>query len=511
LGEGSTFRIEIEFKKAEHASRILIPPQLEGKHVLIVDDNKVTLDALNKMLTSMSFIATAVSTTPEATQCIVDAEKNGVSFDFILVDYMTPIMNGIHFVNSLIAENQLNDVNAIVMIEHGQDEAQDPSAITGTTEFLFKPVSPSFLIHAFADASGIKTEPTHTSLDSISREKLISLTAAKVLLVEDNELNQEVAIGLLSKAGIRVDTVYNGFEAVNNASSDYDAILMDLQMPLMDGYEATKLIRKESKYANLPIIAMTANVMRGEKEKCLAMGMNDIIAKPIDASIFFATLNKWIRTLNLADEYLLSEQQPGEKALLDIPGIDTAGGLARIGGDPDLYRSLIFRFKKNYGESIKHIRQLLEQDNEIGVERAVHTLKGVAGNIGMTALYSATTELEKAVETKNQELINNQLENSAKELSTIINTLDHINEPIPEEKTKKKYNKEEVGNLLERLKPLISQHDLGAIELIALLSQYEYKDDTPLKSIDKFISVFDFKGAKLVLEDFIENLNSGSI
>ena len=146
----------------------------------------------------------------------------------------------------------------------------------------------------------------------------------------------------------------------------------------------------------------------------------------------------------------MSEQQPGEKTLLDIPGIDTAKGLARIGGDSDLYRSLIFRFKKNYAESIKHIRQLLEQDNQIGVERAVHTLKGVAGNIGMTALYSATTELEKAVETKNQEQIDNQLEKSSKELSIIINTLDDVSELISEEKTKKKYNKDEVGNLLER-------------------------------------------------------------
>jgi two-component system sensor histidine kinase/response regulator len=422
-----------------------------------------------------------------------------------------PAMNGIDFLNSLIARNQLDDVHAIFMRDHDQDEAQDPSAMTGTTKFLYKPVGPAFLIHAFANAIGIKTDQSDTSLDSMSQERLIGLTAAKVLLVEDNELNQEVAIALMSKAGIHVDVVNNGSEAVNNVSSDYDAILMDLQMPIMDGYEATKLIRKESKNADLPIIAMTANVMRGEKEKCLAMGMNDIIAKPIDASIFFATLDRWIRTLNLADEYLLSEQQPGEKTLLDIPGIDTAEGLARIGGDPDLYRSVIFRFKKNYGESIMHIRQFLEQDNQIGVERAVHTLKGVAGNIGMTALYSATTELEKAVETKNQELIANQLEKSSKELSIIINTLDNINEPIPEEKTKKKYNKDAVGNLLERLKSLISQHNLDAIELIALLSQYEYKDDTPLKTIDKFVSVYDFKSAQLVLEDFIENLKSGSI
>jgi CheY-like chemotaxis protein len=266
---------------------------------------------------------------------------------------------------------------------------------------LTKPVTPSTLFDACATTLGLAVRP---STRSAQREEFLlghrtSLAGARILLVEDNAINQEVALDVLSRAGIVVSVATNGQEALDMlARQRFDGVLMDCQMPVMDGYAATRALREQPQWRDLPVIAMTANAMVGDRDKALAAGMNDHIAKPIKIQEVFATLARWVRpassTLSDSSGRASDAQQAGD--LADLPGIDVRAGLSGLMGDEALFRRLLRMFRDREADFLARFRSACAAGDAGAAMRCAHDLKSAAGTLGMPAIQQAAQALEHA-------------------------------------------------------------------------------------------------------------------
>jgi two-component system sensor histidine kinase/response regulator len=273
---------------------------------------------------------------------------------------------------------------------------------------LTKPVTPSTLLEAIGEAlgKGIVTESRSLERSDQSTANIALLAGSHVLLVEDNDMNLELAGELLNEAGIAFMVARNGQEALdllagNNA---FDGVLMDCQMPVMDGYTATRKIREQSRFLQLPIIAMTANAMTGDREEAIASGMNDHISKPLHVATMFATMAKWIHPSSSksgsAAVMTLSayrdRQREHSAELPPLPGIDRTAGLATSMGKQDLYHRMLLKFQESQGGFLQEFNDAVAMNDAASAARIAHTLRGTAGNIGAMTLAQSAAELEAA-------------------------------------------------------------------------------------------------------------------
>jgi two-component system, sensor histidine kinase and response regulator len=273
---------------------------------------------------------------------------------------------------------------------------------------LIKPVTPSMLFDSVVQALSDSRGPAREHQATSPGIDLSSIYGARVLLVEDNELNREVALGLLEDAHLVIDQAENGADAVQHLSkSDYDLVLMDMQMPVMDGIAATKAIRSNPRFAALPVIAMTANAMDRDRETCLAAGMNGHIAKPIDPDKLFEALLLWIRpraasaAASIAAAASVSvSSPPAPSGDLVIASIDVANALKRCGGNRKRYESLLQRFADSQSNAVEDLRAALAANDSLTAQRIAHSLKGAAANLGAQALAEAAAAAEAAIESK---------------------------------------------------------------------------------------------------------------
>jgi CheY-like chemotaxis protein len=258
-----------------------------------------------------------------------------------------------------------------------------------------------------------------------------TIRGARLLVAEDNEINQQVAREILESAGLLVDLANNGREAVEKARANrYDAVLMDIQMPELDGLQATAELRRDGRLADLPIIAMTAHAMSGDRERSLAAGMNDHVTKPIDPDSLFAVLLRWVR---LGEQQAGSTPPPQPEAttrraaapprIEELPGIDYATGLRRMAGNETLYGKLLRDFHRDYATSLDGIRAALQEDRLMDAARHVHTLKGVAGNLGAMELHRTAGELDSALRLGELGKVESLLPDVERELSRVIQGL----------------------------------------------------------------------------------------
>jgi len=261
---------------------------------------------------------------------------------------------------------------------------------------LTKPVTLSTLLDACAVAVGLSSSPVARSAlrQDALQGHLVNLGGAHLLLVEDNPINQELAVDLLTHAGVVVQVAGNGLEALEMlAQHHFDGVLMDCQMPVMDGYEATRTLRRQAQWRDLPVIAMTANAMIGDRDKALAAGMNDHIAKPIKVEEMFATLARWVRP---QAHTWVAEHPDGAIALAALPGIDSHGALARLSGDERLYRRLLGMFRDRESDFGGNFRSAYAAGDLAKATRLAHDLKSVSGTVGAQALSEAADALERA-------------------------------------------------------------------------------------------------------------------
>jgi len=398
-GVGSTFFFTARFGLAAvPRDTLLLPQQFHGLRVLVVDDNPSAREIFVSMLTALGFEARAVFGGVQAIGAVAQARAEGRPYGLVLMDWKMPGMNGLDTLAGIRADAAGIDATpACIMVTAFHREAlleaarQRDLPLDGV---LNKPISASTLLDQIAFVfGGVTGQSRKTQRQSSYRDDERALRGAWLLLVEDNEVNQEVAQHILNDAGIRVDIAGNGAIALAKiAENAYDGVLMDCQMPVMDGYQATRKLRQDPRYSNLPVIAMTANAMVGDKEKCLDAGMNDFIAKPIDVAQLFGTLARWIAPAT--PQAMMAVVAQPEAELPVIAGLKMAEAMRRVGGNAALMRKLLDRFVETQFDAMQRIVAAIENNQLETAIREAHTLKGLAGNIGAGGLADSAARVE---------------------------------------------------------------------------------------------------------------------
>ncbi|MBF0247396.1 MAG: response regulator [Alphaproteobacteria bacterium] len=404
-GEGSTFFFTLPLTVDANApARVQTMPQAwKGKRVLLVDDHEIALDILEDMTSGFGFEVSRAKHAMEGVNKAVEALHAGRPFDLVLMDWNMPGLNGIRawsMIREGLPENRLPAV--ILVTAYGREDVIHEAHKEGIDGVLVKPVNPSVLfdalIEAFGDTSGRTSSRTAAHAQTLDEALPGAARGARLLLVEDHAINQELAVELLQNAGFRVSVANDGREAVDMVgSADFDGVLMDIQMPVMDGYEATREIRKLPGRQSLPIIAMTANAMAGEREKCLDAGMNEHIAKPIDIRELYAVLGKWV---SVGDTSGSTARPPeGEVGVADVAALSTlsiAEPMRRLADDFGLYRMMLGAFHQSAQTFMDELAVLHDAADFEGAERLAHTLKGLAGTVGADAVQRTALKVEQA-------------------------------------------------------------------------------------------------------------------
>ncbi len=449
-GKGSSFFFSSEF---DLSTKDLIPQDfletdLHGKWVLVVDDNQVSQEFLYDQLTTMSFNVHTVNSGKDALSELhrVELELDSQSYDLILVDWKMPGMNGIETAKWIKVNKAFTKAPIIIMISaYGHEDLKQQVEDAGLDGFILKPFDESVLLNTIVNAFGRRQMGSVEKIRDQAKknESLKIIQGAHILVVEDNEINQQVVREMLEDKEFIVTIAKDGRESVDILKGNpngFDLVLMDIQMPVMDGYQATLELRKDPRFKNLPILAMTAHAMLGEKEKSIANGMNDHITKPLYPTVLFDALVKWIKPdVNSGEKTKDSTpvkakpQAKGSKDNLpdDLPGIDMNIGLMMVAGNRKLYLKLLEKFYHLKANSAVEIKDALNNNDMNTVMNVVHSIKGVSGNIGAMDLFSAATVFDEAVSKEETHKFDELYANYQRALNVVINSLGFIDQQKP--------------------------------------------------------------------------------
>jgi len=402
-GKGSTFRFNAWFGIGAEQQHKRFVPDMAGFRALVVDDNAQAREILSDGLRGFALRADAVASGREAIQAIKGADTSD-PYHLVLMDWNMPEMDGIQATAIIRRDSGLKNTPRIAMVTaFGREEIRSQAEQVGIDAFLTKPVSPSVLYDTLMGMFGAESLEGAADLSHRPGAAEHDARGVRVLLVEDNDMNQQVATELLESAGASVKVADHGGIAVKLLQNGpqpppFDIVLMDLQMPEMDGFTATRILRADPRFKDLPIIAMTAHALVEERERCLQAGMVDHVTKPIDPDALFAALARWTKPRKVT-----AAAAPGaapatvEAGVPEIAGVDVAGALKRVAGNKRLYRSLLDQFATKQSDADLRISEALANGDREGAERLAHTLKGIAGNIGIGSVQSAAAKVEKAI------------------------------------------------------------------------------------------------------------------
>ena len=429
-GSGSTFyfTVWLGVGQAQGTGKI-VPERLAKLHVLVVDDNPAACEILKEPLSSVVKQVDVVPSGKEAIAAIQDQDQAN-PYDIVFMDWRMPGMDGLQASRHIKSDETLAHHPAIVLVTaFGREEVREEAERLQLDGFLVKPVTRSMLVDTLVN---VFAGPGDVVVTAEHRQEA-GLLGARILLAEDNDINQQIAVELLEGAGARVKVANNGKEAVETLLNGpqpppFDVVLMDLQMPEMDGYQATAKIRAEDRFATLPVIAMTAHATIEERQRCLAAGMNDHISKPIDPANLYETVGRFYKPAppstridarehprprmsppatspvgapasNAPESASASSSAaaPGALTLPSIAGLDTGDGLSRVGGNRKLYLKLLRQFAEQQGPALNEVNHAIAAGDLALAERLAHTLKGVSGNIGAKTVQASAGNLEKLI------------------------------------------------------------------------------------------------------------------
>jgi two-component system, sensor histidine kinase and response regulator len=506
-GTGSTFRFTAWFGLAPgQPKRKRLIPDLMGVRVLVVDDNAQAREILSDVLRGFSLRADWASSGEEAIQKVAAADSQD-PYRVVLMDWQMPGMDGLQASREIMRGKRSKNFPKIVMVTaFGREDLQTQAEQVGIHGYLLKPVSPSLLYDTLVEILGV-VEPKRGRLQPKSeRTGSHDFTGTRILLVEDNEVNQQVATELLQSAGAIVSIANDGAEAVKILTEGeghpwFDVVLMDLQMPEMDGFTATRQIRAQRRLQVVPIIAMTAHALVEERQRCLDAGMNDHVSKPIDPDALFATLARWVKTREAPAAR--SVARPAKRAAVLIPeidGVDVTEGLARAAGNRRLYRDLLMRFARDYVDLGAQIAAALESGDPKQAEHIVHTVKGVAGNMSISKIYASADKLEKAIRERDSAV--------PKLLSAFASVVTHqihaIQHALPDaapgpapRKAKRSFDAREALSAARSLRELLEASNGDAAEAFSAFTDAtaDVVDKPRLDALGGAINEFDFESA----------------
>ena len=409
-GEGSNFIFTVVMEVGDTAAApaaILPPSGLSNLRVLVADDNPASREILHAHFAEWSMPVDLVASGAEALGAVATAALESRPYDLVLLDWKMPGLDGIATVKAMRADKKLAKMPVVLLVTaYGSDEFRTEAEAADIAAFLVKPVDPATLLQTI---TGLVTSGAMATSDAPDAAMAIPMVAPalrglRVLLAEDNPINREIAVELLTDAGLEVDTAENGriaCERVSEASGGYAAVLMDVQMPEMDGLEATIRIRRDWPAASLPIIAMTAHAYEAERQRCFAAGMNDHVAKPVDPALLVQTLDRWLapgKTLATEEPRIpAAEARPIGELPDSLPPFDIQAALARVNGKRPLLRKLIVNFGDTFADVVPALRAHLAEAKWEDARRLAHTLKGVAGSLEIAPLAAVAANVETAL------------------------------------------------------------------------------------------------------------------
>ncbi len=529
-GVGSTFGFNIVLGEAEkHDERHFEPtPDIQNLNVLIVDDNATSREILSSYISAFGYRVVTAMNADEAMAAITASDgKQQPAFDLIVSDWMMPGISGLDLAVKIKTELCPLAPPRVILVSafHGSEISDKPGA-EHIDNFLNKPVSPSHLFDAVMQVYGhqaLQSTRARRNQRGPDHQLLAPVQGARILLVEDNEMNQQVASELLEHARFFVDIAQHGQEALDKLETqEYDCVLMDVQMPVMDGYTATGKIRQQARFKNLPVLAMTANASAEDREKSLACGMNGHINKPIDPQDLFTMLLTWIshKERPLPDLPAIEGNQDANSfvELPDLPGIDTEAGLKRVGGQVPAYLKLLRKFISNQGHAVEAITRSHTAGDSEATVRLAHSLKGVSATIGADELGQIAAKLEVELKQQPDVLPAALLEQTATVLEKTLNALasglqlDTVNgerekrdaSTEGEPATLPADFQQQLQRLMEKLEQYDSEVEESLEVIIALANGTSYQP--ALSALRDPVGRYDFDGATEQLTTIIEEV-----
>ena len=513
-GAGSTFHFTVVFDIGSGAVEKAFDTvsDIKGIRALAVDDNPTAREVLATYLRAFSFEVDEAENGEEAIRLIQRADK---PYDLVVLDWLMPGMTGLELaqrIRTSVKPNVKTKVKPaieprIIMVSgfSSGDMSNRPGG-EYIDKFLSKPVSSSVLFDTVMTVLGVETGRSSRLQKASGQrdmEELLPIRGARILVVEDNEINQQVAQELLEQAGFLVDIANHGQEALDMLEAGaYDCVLMDVQMPVMDGFTATGRIREQPRFENLPVLAMTANATVEDREKALNAGMNDHIAKPINPGALFSALLQWIehRERDLSGLLELDEFDGAglDTVLPDLPGINTGLGISRVGGNSNFYRKLLLTFVENNAETIHEIRTAFSAGEGETALRLAHTLKGVAGNIGAEALQDSAVQLEAALQQKPGELPALLISQTENELNRVLAAIGSISGGVESAPIAVGgHIPQDIGEQLQGLLDKLEESDTDAEDVLEnILGQVHGTPVTPmLEGLEQRIGQYEFDEA----------------
>jgi two-component system, sensor histidine kinase and response regulator len=533
LDQGSTFTYTACFGLQSRVPELLKhSDDFKGIPVLVVDDNATSRTILADSLSSFGFDVSEVGSGEEAISEVENSSENN-PYQLVLMDWRMPGMDGVEASKSIKKDLKISKKPSILMVSaYGREEVMKQAKDVGVDGFLVKPVNQSLLFNSIMDVFGKK--PIAKSGDAKKSKigeglDLEKIRGAEILVVEDNKINQQVATEILRQAGAIVTIANNGQEAVDIVrEQSFDAVLMDVQMPVMDGYTATAEIKKMftdplQPIVPLPVIAMTAHAISGERERCLSAGMDDYVTKPIDPDFLYSVLIKWIK--NISQKNALEIPEDDSKPIIeseislpdDLPGFKLDEGLRRVGENKRLFVNLLKEFYDNYSDAPDKLRSMIDDNNTDELKAFLHQIKGVAGNLSAVDLLAVTRDFESAVKNDHQneyagflEKFTLVYEQAMKSLSGLTVAFESLDSNLCEKNSRTgKANRVEIQNIIHKLRDMLQAKDMDAEDYVASvnLDPTELKIADEWEQLKKQINNLDFKSANESLDNIEASLN----
>lgn len=402
LAVGSKFWFTIRLEKGSVSNKIIYTrEEFAGKRVLVIDDNDTACKVMRGYLSAMGFKVDEETAGQNAESLILAADQTE-PYEIVFIDWQMPVINGIQVGEKLKNLNLRKIPKLILVNTYGKEEVLRQADRLGFTTILAKPITPLALFDAVIAALSMDLENAGIALRSVEKvnklKSIENLAGGRILLVEDNETNQEVARIILEDIDMIVTIAENGAEAIRILGErDFDLVFMDMHMPIMDGIKATEEIRKNSKYENLPIVAMTANAMQSDKNLCFEVGMNDYVSKPIDIEQLLNCLRRWLKPNNSIiekEESKETEKETDISFLNNIDELNIESSLKRIMNNKNLYLKMIDMFVEDGEQIAAEITKAMNSGDLKTAIRSAHTAKGILAYIGANNLQEQARNIE---------------------------------------------------------------------------------------------------------------------